>query len=85
MNIAALEWLTFGLSRAVSAAAERGCVLHLLTADPTEYAFEVERSIPGNLVVHDVDTSDADQVLKVLSSIDDLAGLISTTDVCSLT
>ncbi len=84
MHVAALEWLTFGLTRAVAAAAERGVTLHLLTADPTEYAGELRRCAPGSLVVHMLDTSDPAGVVKELRTIDGLAGLISTTDVCSL-
>ncbi|MEU9014124.1 ATP-grasp domain-containing protein [Streptomyces sp. NPDC048479] len=84
MHVAALEWLTFGLARAVTAAVERGLTLHLLTSDRTEYAFGLRRSAPGSLVIHDVDTSDPTCVAKELRAIDGLAGLISTTDVCSL-
>ncbi|AKJ14884.1 hypothetical protein ABB07_33960 [Streptomyces incarnatus] len=84
MHVAALEWLTFGLAGAVAAAQERGLTFHLLTADRSEYAFELDRCAPGALVVHDTDTSDAARVVKELRAIDGLAGLISTTDVCSL-
>ncbi|MGW2651846.1 hypothetical protein ACWC2T_45060 [Streptomyces sp. NPDC001393] len=84
MHVAALEWLTFGLAGAVAAAQERGLTFHLLTADRSEYTFELDRCTPGSLVVHDTDTSDAARVVKELRAIDGLAGLISTTDVCSL-
>ncbi|MFI5528774.1 ATP-grasp domain-containing protein [Kitasatospora sp. NPDC051853] len=84
MQIAALEWLTFGLGNAVRAAKERGWTLHLLTADRTEYAYEIDRSDPAHLVVHDLDTSDVAAVVALLRGIDGLAGLISTTDVGSL-
>ncbi|MGW0393016.1 ATP-grasp domain-containing protein [Streptomyces sp. NPDC003042] len=84
MHIAALEWLTYGLSQAVSAARQRGITFHLLTADRTEYAHEIALSDPATLVIHDVDTTDAAQAAKELRTIDGLAGLVSTTDVCSL-
>ncbi|MGW7411723.1 ATP-grasp domain-containing protein [Streptomyces sp. NPDC054863] len=84
MHVAALEWLTYGLDKAVAAAARRGLTLHLLTADRSEYAFELSRCDMDVLVVHEVDTSDARIVVKELEAIEGLAGLISTTDTCSL-
>ncbi|MFE1953510.1 ATP-grasp domain-containing protein [Streptomyces sp. NPDC059524] len=85
-NLIALEWLQFGLGRLVAAAAQAGLTVHLLTGDRGEYAHELARidADSPHLVVHDVDTYDAAQVVAAAQAIGDLAGLLSTTDTWSL-
>ncbi|MGW2863959.1 ATP-grasp domain-containing protein [Streptomyces sp. NPDC001205] len=83
-NIIALEWLQFGLNRLAAAAAEEGMTVHLLCGDRSEYTHEFAADRPGNLVVHDVDTHNADDVEAAVRAIGDVAGLLSNTDTFSL-
>ncbi|WP_369202843.1 ATP-grasp domain-containing protein [Streptomyces sp. PU-14G] len=83
-NVLALEWLQFGMSRLVAAAAEEGLHVHLLTQDRSEYAYELTVVDRDHLTIHDVDTQDAVAVTDVARRIGDVAGLLSTTDTSSL-
>jgi biotin carboxylase len=85
MTFVALEWLTFGLGRLVSAAESRGCDLVLLTSDASVYHRELSvLRHPGPLTVVKLDTSNADRVQKYLSSLTELDGLMNSTDTWSL-
>ncbi len=83
-NLIALEWLQFGLGRLVTAAAEEGLTVHLLTCDRPEYTHEMSTLDSPHLVVHDVNTHDVAEVVATIREIGDVAGLISTTDTWSL-
>ncbi|MFJ8674261.1 ATP-grasp domain-containing protein [Streptomyces sp. NPDC093589] len=83
-NVIALEWLQFGLGRLVTAAAEEGLTIHLLTGNRSEYAYELSTVDSPHLVVHDVNTHDAQEVVEAIRAIGDVAGLINATDTWSL-
>lgn len=83
MTIAALELLSFGLGRIVTAAADAGHRLVLLTADRAVYRHELAHLPPdarGALDIVDVDTLDPAASAAALARIPDLAGLINSTD-----
>ncbi|WP_424188197.1 ATP-grasp domain-containing protein [Actinokineospora sp. G85] len=84
MTIVLLEALTFGLGRLVEAAADAGHRLRLLTGHRSIYTHELSRLHPDRLDVVDVDTADPAACLAALRDIDDLAGLISSTDTWAL-
>ncbi|UJW31759.1 ATP-grasp domain-containing protein [Saccharothrix sp. AJ9571] len=77
MTIVLLEALSFGLGRLADAAAEAGQRLVLFTGDRSIYRYELSRRA---IDVVDVDTFDANACTRALSSVPDLAGLISSTD-----
>ncbi|MGW7413546.1 ATP-grasp domain-containing protein [Streptomyces sp. NPDC054863] len=83
-NVVALEWLQFGLRRLVTAAAEQGLTVHLLTCDRSEYLHELSDADSPHLVIHDVNTHDVAEVIATVLRIGDVAGLLSTTDTWSL-
>ena len=84
MTIVALEFLTFGLGRLASAAWARGERLCLLTGDRTRYHHELANCKTGAITVIDVDTFDVEDVKSAIDKIDDVRGLINTTDMWSL-
>ncbi|MGW8885386.1 ATP-grasp domain-containing protein [Streptomyces sp. NPDC055749] len=83
MTLAALESLSFGLGRMVSAAAETGHRLCLLTGDRSVYRHELATLSDDALTVVDVDTNDPAAVRRALAAVPGLAGLINTTDTWS--
>lgn len=85
MTIVALEWLTFGLDRLTDAARRRGITVQLLTRDPLVYRHALRGPGTDGLIVTDIDTFDVSQVRQHLASVDDLQGLVNTTDTWSLT
>ncbi|MEV0057594.1 ATP-grasp domain-containing protein [Saccharopolyspora shandongensis] len=80
MTIAALEALTFGLGRLVTAADRAGQRLCLLTGDRDIYRHELSRLDPGALDVVDVDTRDTAACAAELERLPELDGLINSTD-----
>lgn len=84
MTIVALEFLTFGLGRLASAARARGEGLCLLTGDRSLYDYELSNCKTGAITVIDVDTFDVECVKSAIDKIDDVRGLINTTDTWSL-
>lgn len=80
MTIACLEMLSFGLAHLARAAAESGERLVLLTGVEPLYLHELATLPPGSVEVIAVDTHDRKAVTKALASIEDLHGLISSTD-----
>ncbi|MFD7511636.1 ATP-grasp domain-containing protein [Streptomyces sp. NPDC059853] len=85
MTIAALELLTFGLGRLVTAARESGHRLCLLTRDRAVYRHELDRLPPDALDIVDVDTLDTAACVAALGALPDLAGLINSTDTFGIT
>ncbi|WP_326676134.1 ATP-grasp domain-containing protein [Streptomyces sp. NBC_01237] len=80
MTLVALESLSFGLGRMVSAAAETGHRLCLLTGDRSVYRHELATLPPDALTVVDVDTGDPEATRRALAAVPAPAGLINTTD-----
>jgi biotin carboxylase len=85
VTIAVLEALTFGLGRLVSAAAEVGQRLCLLTGIRDAYAHELSRLPDDALDVVDVDTWDVEECAAALRTVPDLCGLINSTDTWLIT
>ncbi|MGC7102284.1 ATP-grasp domain-containing protein [Amycolatopsis lurida] len=77
MTVVLLEALSFGLGRLADAASALGHRLVLFTGDRSIYRHELSR---GGVDVIDVDTFDANACAAALSTVPDLAGLISSTD-----
>jgi hypothetical protein len=75
-----LEALTFGLERLVSAAAEVGQRLCLLTGYRDIYTYELSRLPADALDVVDVDTWNTDECAAALKAVPDLRGLVNSTD-----
>ncbi|MFI1014396.1 ATP-grasp domain-containing protein [Streptomyces sp. NPDC020965] len=84
MTLAALEALSFGLTRMAEAATASGHRLTLLTGDRSVYRHELSTLPAGALDIVDVDTTDLAAVRRALTAIPDLAGLINTTDTWSV-
>lgn len=80
VTIAVLEALTFGLGRLVSAAADVGERLCLLTGFRDIYAHELSRLPLDALDVVEVDTWDAEDCAAALKAIPSLSGLVNSTD-----
>lgn len=80
MNIVALEWQTFGMPELAAAVRGRGHALHLLTRDRGRYAHEFGALDGQAVVVHEVDTADADAVVAAAREIGHVSGLVSSTD-----
>lgn len=80
VTIACLEMLSFGLAHLARAARESGERLVLLTGVESLYLHELTTLPPGSVEVVPVDTSDRQAVAEALRSIEDLRGLISSTD-----
>ncbi|WP_405801899.1 ATP-grasp domain-containing protein [Streptomyces sp. NBC_01506] len=85
MTIACLEMLSFGLAHLARAARESGERLVLLTGVEPLYLHELATLPPGSVDVVAVDTGDRKAVTKALASIEDLRGLISSTDTWGVT
>lgn len=85
MTIACLEMLSFGLAHLVNAARESGERLVLLTGVEWLYLHELATLPPGSIDVVPVDTHDRRAVVEALRSIEDLRGLISSTDTWGVT
>ncbi|MFC4589895.1 ATP-grasp domain-containing protein [Sphaerisporangium corydalis] len=85
MTVACLEMLSFGLAHLARAARESGERLVLLTGVEWLYLHELATLPPGSIDVLSVDTSDRRAVAEALSSIEDLRGLISSTDTWGVT
>ncbi|QFZ21128.1 ATP-grasp domain-containing protein [Saccharothrix syringae] len=83
MTVALLEALTFGLGRLADAARAAGHDLVLLTGDRTTYRHELG-ACGDRVRVVDVDTTDVAACERVLRSLPDVAGLISSTDTWAL-
>jgi L-amino acid ligase C-terminal domain 2/ATP-grasp domain len=81
VTIACLEMLSFGLARLARAARESGERLVFLTGMEQLYLHELASLPPGSIDVVSVDTTDRQAVADTLRSIEDLRGLISSTDV----
>nr|WP_240979570.1 ATP-grasp domain-containing protein [Streptomyces sp. HNM0574] len=82
--MAALESLSFGLTRLAAAATAAGHRLVLLTGDRGVYRHELATVPPDALDVVDVDTSDREAVRRALARLPALAGLVDTTDTWSV-
>lgn len=85
VTIACLEMLSFGLAHLASAARESGERLVLLTGVERLYLHELATLPPGSIEVVPVDTHDRRAIAEALSSIEDLRGLISSTDTWGVT
>ncbi|MDT0347678.1 ATP-grasp domain-containing protein [Streptomyces litchfieldiae] len=85
MTIACVEMLSFGLARLARAARESGERLTLLTGVEWLYLHELSTLPAGEIEVVAVDTHDRNAVAEALASIDDLNGLISSTDTWGVT
>ncbi len=79
-NLVTFEWMFFGICRLTEAAQRRGARLHLLTANPGAYSFDIERSGSTGPVIHEVDIDDHEQVERVLASIGTIDGVIDPTE-----
>ncbi|WP_347901162.1 ATP-grasp domain-containing protein [Pseudomonas purpurea] len=84
MTIVALEALTFGLGKMVSAAEHFGVKLTLLTRDTSVYAYELANIDSDTLEIIELDTFDKPLVIDTLKAMPDVQGLLSTTDTWSL-
>lgn len=85
MTIACLEMLSFGLAHLARAARGSGERLVLLTGVERLYLHELATLPPRTIDVVAVDTNDRHAVADALRSIEDLRGLISSTDTWGIT
>ncbi|WP_420115320.1 ATP-grasp domain-containing protein [Micromonospora sp.] len=85
MTIACLEMLSFGLAHLVRAARAAGERIVLLTGVEELYLHELAELPPEAIQVVAVDTNDREAVSQALRAIEDLRGLISSTDTWGVT
>ncbi|MFE7873207.1 ATP-grasp domain-containing protein [Micromonospora humida] len=85
MTIACLEMLSFGLAHLVRAARAAGERIVLLTGVEELYLHELAKLPPEAIQVVAVDTNDREAVSQALRAIEDLRGLISSTDTWGVT
>ncbi|SCF22274.1 Biotin carboxylase [Micromonospora haikouensis] len=85
MTIACLEMLSFGLAHLVHAARAAGERIVLLTGVEELYLHELAKLPPEAIQVVAVDTNDREAVFQALRAIEDLRGLISSTDTWGVT
>ncbi|WP_431930105.1 ATP-grasp domain-containing protein [Nonomuraea jabiensis] len=85
VTIACLEMLSFGLAHLARAAGDAGERLVLLTGTEPLYLHELATLSPGSIEVVPVDTNDRQAVAEALKAVEDLRGLISSTDTWGVT
>ncbi|MBO4161265.1 ATP-grasp domain-containing protein [Micromonospora antibiotica] len=85
MTIACLEMLSFGLAHLARAARAAGERIVLLTGVEELYLHELAKLPPETIEVVAVDTNDRGAVSQALRAIEDLRGLISSTDTWGVT
>lgn len=83
MTFVALEALVFGLGRLAGAARARGDELVLLTGDRDVYRHELSQEPDCRIL--DVDTHDVDAVVAAVRRLDDVRGLVTSTDTWAVT
>lgn len=83
MNIIALEALTFGLARLVTAAEKFGCCLTLITRDKSVYDYELSNLSSKNFKIVEIDTFNNQEIIKTIKTENHVIAILSTTDTWS--
>lgn len=84
MNIIALEALTFGLTRLVTAAEKFGCLLTLITRDKSIYEYELSNLSSKNFKIIEIDTFNNTEIINTIKKEQDVVGILSMTDTWSI-